>query len=159
MKRCDVIRYVTTRSLLLCLVACGARISLGVADDPVPPRFNPDPSFDAGDRDPPDSAMATRGCGDKECGAFCLPCDVDAASCGPPARFHVCNEMGSCEPAQPSCVTIQAVDASELYVPCAGLVCGASCTACDVSRAGCDGTIVGTCQANGHCAATTALCP
>ena len=68
------------------LVACGARVSVGVVDVADEGGLtgeggSPTPPF-AEDASRPETSAPSPGCDDKNCGDFCSPCEADAATFG-----------------------------------------------------------------------------
>ena len=165
-------KYVVSVTLAFLLGACGERIAVGTLDaipgdgmdEGVSPSEDGSTVAD-GSRDVPffrdAEAPPTFGCAGKSCGALCVPCAADAATCDAAATFHTCAIDATCRPGQPtSCPPINIMDNSDdagIRVACAAKGCGAPCR-CEGVDPTCTGS-GGVCGSDGLCSPVPTHCP
>lgn len=150
--------------------ACGARVTVG--------ELTPEPAggggggddggviapgpIDAGGADsaPLDGGGSDAGgyqpCAGRTCGSACTICAPGDATCAETAVLKYCDDKGTCAPTVPTC---GALDGGGAYVPCAGKVCGASCTICQPGVPGCFETaVLKYCNSAGTCSPSPPGC-
>ncbi|TDP64426.1 hypothetical protein [Bradymonas sediminis] len=93
-------------------------------------------------------------CAGKVCGDSCTICDPSDPDCVETMVLKTCDPDGACTPSAAACT-----EPPGDYEPCAGKVCGDSCTICDPSDPDCFETMVlKTCDPDGACTPSAAAC-
>jgi len=142
------------------LTACGARVTLGdlPADHATEDSSAPTLPGDGTQREastPADGTAAIdagpapyASCAGKACGDSCTLCAPGDPNCFETAVIKQCDVSGTCGASAPACD----IDAGTPYDPCAGKVCGSSCTICRPGDVGCFETaVIKQCSLTGQC--------
>jgi hypothetical protein len=102
-----------------------------------------------------DGGSSYKPCAGKACGATCTICDPKDPTCIETAMVKYCGATGTCGAPYPVCATVDAG-----YKPCAGKVCGDTCTLCAPGDLTCGETmIVKYCSMAGECTPIQSACP
>lgn len=148
--------------------ACGARVTLGdlPGDGGLGEELSPTLPADGAPIDAAkpedDGAAADAGpvpylpCAGRTCGDACTLCAPGDPSCVETAVSKQCDLDGVCRASAPSC----ALDAGGApYIPCAGKVCGSSCTICSPADINCFETaVLKQCNVAGTCSPSPPGC-
>jgi hypothetical protein len=102
-----------------------------------------------------DGGSSYKPCAGKACGATCTICDPKDPTCIETAMVKYCSATGTCGAPYPACSTVDAG-----YKPCAGKVCGDTCTLCAPGDTTCAETMnIIYCTLVGECTSVPSVCP